>query len=109
MQQSESRIYLSDIFYFFSDTLHNKAIGLKTDGKTVIVLVANNHAHKFRENPVWIAVIKHRIEPTTPSVHASTESPSTTAATKTTTQGNTRSLDVAEIHAPFTHQQLAPG
>jgi acetyl-CoA acetyltransferase len=60
----------------------------------------------LRENPAWITGIEHRIESPVLGARDLTESPSARAAARATIGDDTSSLDVAEIHAPFTHQHL---
>ncbi|AKN16022.1 lipid-transfer protein [Mycobacterium haemophilum DSM 44634] len=91
---------------FFADPLRRHDIAPITDGAAAIVLAADDRARELRENPAWITGIEHRIESPALGVRDLTESPSTTAAARAATRDNTRSLDVAEIHAPFTHQHL---
>jgi acetyl-CoA acetyltransferase len=91
---------------FFADPLRRHDIAPITDGAAAIVLAAGDRARELRENPAWITGIEHRIESPALGVRNLTESPSTKAATKAATGGNCRNLDVAEIHAPFTHQHL---
>lgn len=91
---------------FFADPLRRHDIAPITDGAAAIVLAADDRARELRENPAWITGIEHRIESPALGARDITESPSTKAATKAATGGNTSNLDVAEIHAPFTHQHL---
>ncbi|OBK46306.1 thiolase domain-containing protein [Mycobacterium sp. 1081908.1] len=91
---------------FFADPLRRHDIAPITDGAAAILVAADNRARELRENPAWITGIEHRIESPSLGVRDLTESPSTTAAARAATGGNTRNLDVAEICAPFTHQHL---
>ena len=91
---------------FFADPLRRHDIAPITDGAAAIVLAADDRARELRENPAWITGIEHRIESPVLGARDLTESPSTTAAAKAATGGNIRNIDVAEIHAPFTHQHL---
>jgi acetyl-CoA acetyltransferase len=91
---------------FFNDPLRRHDIAPITDGAAAIVLAAGDRARGLRENPAWIAGIEHRIETPVLGARNLTESPSTQAAAKAAARGNTGSLDVAEIHAPFSHQHL---
>ena len=69
------------------------------------MLAAGDRARELRENPAWITGIEHRIETPVLGARDLTESPSTAASAKAATGGDS-SVDVAEIHAPFTHQHL---
>jgi len=91
---------------FFADPLRRHDIAPITDGAAAIVLAAGDRARELRENPAWITGIEHRIESPSLGVRDLTDSPSTRAAARAATGDNTRTLDVAEIHAPFTHQHL---
>ncbi|OMC56967.1 lipid-transfer protein [Mycobacterium sp. IS-836] len=104
----ESPITIDDLLDrpFFADPLRRHDIAPITDGAAAIVLAADDRARELRENPAWITGIEHRIETPVLGARDLTESPSTTAATKAATGGHIRNLDVAEIHAPFTHQHL---
>jgi acetyl-CoA acetyltransferase len=91
---------------FFADPLRRHDIAPITDGAAAIVLAADERARELRENPAWITGIEHRIESPALGVRDLTQSPSTKAAARAATGDNTHTLDVAEIHAPFTHQHL---
>lgn len=91
---------------FFAEPLRRHDIAPITDGAAAIVLAADDRARELRENPAWITGIEHRIESPALGVRNLTESSSTTAAARAATRGDARNLDVAEIHAPFTHQHL---
>jgi acetyl-CoA acetyltransferase len=90
---------------FFNDPLRRHDIAPITDGAAAIVLAAGDRARGLRENPAWIAGIEHRIETPILGARNLTESPSTAASARAATGGNA-SVDVAELHAPFTHQHL---
>jgi acetyl-CoA acetyltransferase len=90
---------------FFNDPLRRHDIAPITDGAAVIVLAAGDRARELRENPAWITGIEHRIETPVLGARNLTESPSTAASAKAATGGD-GSVDVAELHAPFTHQHL---
>ncbi|KZS67144.1 thiolase domain-containing protein [Mycobacterium pseudokansasii] len=91
---------------FFADPLRRHDIAPITDGAAAVVLAADDRARELRENPAWITGIEHRIESPSLGVRNLTESPSTRAAARAATKGHTRNIEVAEICAPFTHQQL---
>ncbi len=75
------------------------------DGAAVAVLVAGDLAKKVCERPAWIRGIDHRIEAHSLGARDLTRSPSTRlAAEKAGAIG--RRFDVAELHAPFSHQEV---
>jgi acetyl-CoA acetyltransferase len=91
---------------FFADPLRRHDIAPITDGAAAVVLAAGDRARELRENPAWITGIEHRIETPVLGARDLTESASTKAAAKVATGDKVHNLDVAEIHAPFTHQHL---
>ncbi|GFG54381.1 lipid-transfer protein [Mycolicibacterium agri] len=91
---------------YFADPLRRHDIAPITDGASAIVLAAGERARELRENPAWITGIEHRIETPILGARDLTTSPSTEASAKAATGGDTGSIEVAEITAPFTHQHL---
>jgi acetyl-CoA acetyltransferase len=91
---------------FFADPLRRHDIAPITDGASAIVLAVGDRARELRENPAWITGIEHRIETPVLGARDLTTSPSTAASAKAATGGDAGSIEVAEIYAPFTHQQL---
>lgn len=91
---------------YFAVPLRRHDIAPITDGASAIVLAAGDRARELRENPAWITGIEHRIETPILGARDLTTSPSTAASAKAATGGDTGSIDIAEIYAPFTHQQL---
>lgn len=76
-----------------------------TDGAAAIVLAAGDVARSKVERPAWIRGIDHRVEPIHLGLRDLTVSESTRiAAEKAGVAAG--AVDVAEIHAPFTHQEL---
>ena len=91
---------------YFADPLRRHDIAPITDGASAIVLAAGDRARELRENPAWITGIEHRIETPVLGARDLTTSPSTQASAKAATGGDAGSIEIAEIYAPFTHQQL---
>jgi acetyl-CoA acetyltransferase len=76
-----------------------------SDGACAVILAADDTARRLRERPAWIRGIDHRIEPMALGMRDLTVSASTRlAAEKAGALG--AAVDVAELHAPFTHQEL---
>jgi acetyl-CoA acetyltransferase len=91
---------------FFADPLRRHDIAPITDGASAIVLAVGDKARELRKNPAWITGIEHRIETPVLGARELTTSPSTAASAKAATGGDADSIEIAEIYAPFTHQQL---
>jgi len=76
-----------------------------TDGAAVVVLAAGDVARELSSRPAWIRGIDHRIEPHALGSRDLTRSVSTAQAAAKAGVGD-KPIDLAELHAPFTHQQL---
>jgi acetyl-CoA acetyltransferase len=76
-----------------------------SDGAAAVVIAAEEVAREVCERPVWIRGIDHRIEPHQPGFRDLAQSPSTRLAGQRAGAA-AGPLDVAELHAPFTHQEL---
>ncbi|MCU1454360.1 MAG: lipid-transfer protein [Acidimicrobiales bacterium] len=76
-----------------------------TDGAAAVVLAAGDAARRRVERPAWIRGIDHRIEPMALGLRDLTVSASTRLAGEKAGVAD-GPVDVAELHAPFTHQEL---
>jgi acetyl-CoA acetyltransferase len=76
-----------------------------TDGAAAVVLAAGDTARKVSGRPAWIRGIEHRIEAHSPGVRDLTRSESTRAAAAAAGVANGK-VDVAELHAQFSHEEL---
>ena len=74
------------------------------DGAAAVVLAAGDRARKVCKRPAWIRGIDHRIEPHSLGARDLTVSASTKLAGEKAGVGKAK-VDVAELHAPFTHQE----
>ncbi|MBX7159936.1 MAG: thiolase domain-containing protein [Acidimicrobiia bacterium] len=84
--------------------LHKSDCPPISDGACAVILAAGDRARDLVEHPAWIRGIDHRVEPHQLGVRDLTVSESTRiAAEKASASG---AFDVAELHAPFTHQSL---
>jgi len=91
---------------YFADPLRRHDIAPITDGASAIVLASGDRARELRERPAWITGFEHRIETPVLGARDLTTSPSTAASAAAATGGDVGSIEVAEICAPFSHQQL---
>ena len=76
-----------------------------SDGAVAVVLAAGDRATRLGKRAAWIRGIDHRIEAHALGVRDLSRSPSTALAGKKAGAFAER-LDVAELHAPFSHQEL---
>jgi acetyl-CoA acetyltransferase len=76
-----------------------------SDGVCAAVLAAGDVARELCERPAWIRGIDHRIEAHSLGVRDLTSSPSTAIAAERAGVHD-GPVDIAELHAPFTHQEL---
>ena len=85
--------------------LRRHALPPITDGVAAIVLAAGDKARQWSEKPVWITGFDHRIETHSLGARDLTSSPSTARAAEGAGVSD-GPIDVAEIHAPFAHQEI---
>jgi acetyl-CoA acetyltransferase len=90
----------------YADPLRRWDCAPVSDGAAAIVIAAGDRAREVQDRPAWITGFEHRIESPSLGVRDLTASPSTAASAKAATGGDAGAIDVAEIHAPFTHQHL---
>jgi len=76
-----------------------------SDSAAAIVLAAGDAARKLVKRPAWIRGIDHRTEPHGLGQRDLTISPSARLAAEKAGVGD-REVDVAELHAPFAHQEI---
>ncbi|MGH3118968.1 MAG: thiolase domain-containing protein [Gaiellales bacterium] len=76
-----------------------------SDGAAAVVLAAGDLARKVCERPAWITGIDHRIEAHSLGVRDLTRSPSTELAARKAGV-NEGPVDLAELHAQFSHEEL---
>jgi acetyl-CoA acetyltransferase len=88
---------------FFADPLRRHDCAPVTDGAAVVVLASAERAGDLCERPTRIASIQHRVESAHLGARDLTTSPSTVAAAKA---AGADGITLAELHAPFTHQEI---
>ena len=89
----------------YNDPLRKHDLPPITDGAAVMVLAAGDRARELSDKPVWIRGIDHRIE----SQYLGSRDLTTSASTKLAGEKAgvaAGDIDIAELHAPFSHQEL---
>lgn len=76
-----------------------------SDGASAVILAAGDLANQLCDRPAWIRAIDHRIEPHALGVRDLTTSPSTKEAGRRAGVHDGK-VDIAELYAPFSHQEL---
>ncbi|HKH24958.1 MAG TPA: lipid-transfer protein, partial [Acidimicrobiales bacterium] len=76
-----------------------------SDGVAAVILAADDTARELSERPAWIRGIDHRIEAHALGVRDLATSPSTRLAAEAAGVAD-GPVDLAELHAPFTHQEV---
>jgi acetyl-CoA acetyltransferase len=76
-----------------------------TDGAAAIVIAADDVARKHCERPAWIRGIEHRVDPQHLGLRDLATAPSAALAAEKAGV-NDGAIDVAEIHAQFSHEEL---
>lgn len=87
----------------YADPLRKHDCAPVTDGAAAIVLAAGDKAREVRERPAWITGIAHNIDPMHLGARDLTRSASTANAARGLDLGG---VEIAELHAPFSHQEL---
>lgn len=88
---------------YLADPLRRHDCAPITDGASAIILASAERARHFTEHPAFITGFEHRIESGHLGGRALTDSPSTRiAAAAASIDG----VEVAELHSPFSHQEL---
>jgi acetyl-CoA acetyltransferase len=75
-----------------------------TDGAAAVIIAAGDRARELCERPAWITGFEHRIDSGSLGSRDLTVAPSAAAAGAAA--GARSGVDVAELHSPFTHQEL---
>ena len=88
---------------YIADPLRAHDCAPVTDGAAAVILAAGDRARELCERPAWITGFEHRIDSASLGARDLTASPSAAASGKAA--GAIRA-EVAELHAPFTHQEI---
>jgi acetyl-CoA acetyltransferase len=87
----------------YADPLRKHDCAPVTDGAAALVLAAGDRALDVRDKPAWIGGLAHFVDPSSIANRDLTRSPSAAAAAATV---DLDGVEVAELHAPFSHQEL---
>jgi acetyl-CoA acetyltransferase len=88
---------------YVADPLRRHDCAPITDGAAAVVLAAGDRARELCERPAWITGFEHRVDSPSFGTRDLTTSPSAVAAGKAAGAGG---VQLAELHAPFTHQEI---
>ena len=87
----------------YADPLRRWDCAPVSDGAAGMVIAATGKAESAQNGAAWITGFEHRIEPISLTSRELTVSASTEAAGAA---ASTDGVDLAELHAPFSHQEL---
>jgi acetyl-CoA acetyltransferase len=88
---------------YLADPLRRHDCAPVTDGAAVVVLAGADRARDLTEHPARIVAIANRVETAQLGARDLTASPSTVAAARAV---GVAGVTLAELHAPFTHQEI---
>jgi acetyl-CoA acetyltransferase len=88
---------------YLADPLRAHDCAPVTDGAAVVIIAAAERAGELCERPAWITGFEHRIDSGQLGARDLTTAPSAASAASA---AGADGVDVAELHAPFTHQEL---
>ncbi len=88
----------------YADPLRKHDCAPVTDGAAAIVLAAGDRAREVCERPAWITGLSTYIDPVSIGTRDLTRAPSVQHAAARL--GDLGAVEVAELHAPFSHQEL---
>jgi acetyl-CoA acetyltransferase len=89
---------------YLADPLRAHDCAPITDGAAAIVLAAGHRAGELCERPAWITGLEHRVDSPGFGARDLTTAPSAGAAARAA--GSDRGVEVAELAAPFSAQEL---
>jgi acetyl-CoA acetyltransferase len=90
---------------FVAEPLRAHDCPTPADGVTAVVIATGDIARRLCDRPAWIKAIEHRTDHHTLGLRALHDLPAARLAGERAGVGADR-LDVAELHAPYTHQEL---
>jgi acetyl-CoA acetyltransferase len=94
---------------YLADPLRAHDCAPVTDGAAVVIIAAEDRARELCARPAWITGFEHRIDSGSLGSRDLLSSPSAAAAMSAATRDSgagAGGVEVAELHAPFTHQEI---
>jgi acetyl-CoA acetyltransferase len=91
---------------YLADPLRAHDCAPISDGAAAVVLAAGDRARALVDRPAWITGLAHRVDSPNLGLRDLTTAPSAVAAAAAAGLADGPPPDVAELHAPFTHQEL---
>ena len=88
---------------YLADPLRAHDCAPITDGAAVVIIAAADRARELCDRPAWITGFEHRIDSGALGARDLTTAPSAALAGAA---AGAAGVEVAELHAPFTHQEL---
>ena len=87
----------------YADPLRKHDCAPVTDGASAIVLAADDRARTASDRPAWISGLAHYVDP----LHlGSRDLVGSESARRAAQAAGTAGVEIAELHAPFSHQEL---
>lgn len=91
---------------YISDPLRAHDCAPVGDGAAVAILASADRARELCENPAWITGFEHRIDSGSFGSRDLSAAPSAASAAQAAGAAGGDNIEVAELHAPFTHQEI---
>ena len=88
---------------YIADPLRAHDCAPVSDGAAVVILASGDRARELCARPAWITGFEHRIDSGSLGARDLTTAPSAAAAARA---AGASAVNVAELHAPFTHQEI---
>ncbi|MQA83919.1 MAG: lipid-transfer protein [Streptosporangiales bacterium] len=106
---ADGRVDVDDLLAapYLADPLRAHDCAPITDGAAAVVLASGSRARELCERPAWITGLEHRVDSANLGARDLAASPSAAAAAAAAV-GAARidGVEAAELHAPFTHQEI---
>jgi acetyl-CoA acetyltransferase len=91
---------------YLADPLRPHDCAPISDGASAVVLAAGDRARELVARPAWITGFAHQVDSPNLGVRDLTTAPSATGAAAAAGLHDGPAPEVAELHAPFTHQEI---